>query len=91
MSDFVRYLVYCMWESHLWLLFAYSLTTINVIIIIQVLYFLFLNMIIVIVFLYVFRHRKGRIGVRSCISMDYYFNSFKINLHCYKLKDFLCL
>ena len=54
MSDFVRYLVHCTWESHLWLLFTYSLTTINVIIIIQVLYFLFLNMIIVIVFLYVF-------------------------------------
>ena len=53
MSDFVRYLVHCTWESHLWLLFAYSLTK-NVIIIIQVLYFLFLNMIIVIVFLYVF-------------------------------------
>ena len=36
-------------------------------------------------------HRKGRIafnGVRFCISMDYSFNSFKINLHCYKLKDF---
>ena len=55
MSDFVRYLVHCTWESHLWLLFAYPLTTINVIIIIiQVLYFLFLNMIIVILFLYGF-------------------------------------
>ena len=34
------------------------------------------------------RHQKGRIGVRFRISMDYSFNSFKINLHCYKLKDF---
>ena len=35
------------------------------------------------------RQRKGRIGVRFCISKDYSFNCFKINLDCYKLKDFL--